>query len=100
VPDTYFQRCSVLATARHSRSSAKTASLNILIHEPNHEKAVVIPSQAAPERQTSLIAVPIYETSPASVGIDGWYGYEEFIPSGTSLPYIKTVTLGSAFDYI
>ncbi|MCJ1251369.1 hypothetical protein MMC30_008602 [Trapelia coarctata] len=59
-----------------------------------------VPAPPALKLLTSLIAVPIYEKSPASVGIDGWEGYEKFIPAGTTLPCSKSMTLGSAFDYI
>ena len=65
-----------------------------------HEHTVPERSLAASEQQTSLIAVPVYETSPASVGIDSWFGYEEFISPGTTLPCTKTAQLVSAFDYI
>ena len=48
--------------------------------------------------QRSLIAVPVYETSPASVGIDGWFGYESMIAPDTSLPCTRSATLRSALD--
>ncbi|KAL9588927.1 MAG: hypothetical protein Q9179_007996, partial [Wetmoreana sp. 5 TL-2023] len=62
-----------------------------------HEKKVPQPSLAASERPTSLIAVPIHETSPASIGIDGWYGYEEFIPPGTTLRVHQVSEIGERF---
>ena len=50
--------------------------------------------------QRSLIAVPVYETSPASLGIDGWFGYESMIAPSTSLPCTMSATLRSALDNI
>ena len=67
--------------------------------KPNHEKSVVTSLLAAPEQLTSLIAVPIYEKSPASVGIDSWDGYVEFIPPDATLPYTKIVGLWTLFDH-
>jgi hypothetical protein len=48
--------------------------------------------------QSSLIAVPVYERSPVSVGIDGWFGYEPMIAPGTSLPCTRSAILRSALD--
>lgn len=90
----YWRRQDILAQVRSLRAFT-SASIRL-----KHEKVDPQRSLAAFKQQTSLTAVLIYETSPASVGIDGWYGYEEFIPLGTTLPYIKTVKLRSAFDHI
>ena len=56
---------------------------------------------ASMDRQrTPQFAVPTHETSPASFGINGWFGYERFISPGTRLPCTKSVKLISALDYI
>lgn len=44
------------------------------------------------------MAVPVYQTSPVSLSINGWFGYESIIAPDTSLPCTRTVTLRSALD--
>ncbi|KAL8907659.1 MAG: hypothetical protein Q9171_005775 [Xanthocarpia ochracea] len=91
----FWQRQDIVAKVQDLRACMSSSSTIA-----KHEETNLEPSQAAIEQRTSLIAVPIYETSPASIGIDGWSGYEEFIPSGAVLPCFNAVTLVSAFDYI
>lgn len=103
-----------LPQSRHSRATLNNGvfyrrqdvqSLRVFISASTstiakREKTNLEPSRPATEQRSSLIAVPVYESSPASIGIDGWSGYEEFIPSGAVLPCSKSITLVSAFDYI
>ncbi|KAL8764107.1 MAG: hypothetical protein Q9184_000249 [Pyrenodesmia sp. 2 TL-2023] len=93
----FWRRQDILARVQSLRAFISSSSSST---RPKHERTNLEPLRAATEQRTSLVAVPIYETSPASIGIDGWFGYEEFIPAGAILPCSKSVTLVSAFDYI
>lgn len=90
----FRQQQGILARVRSLRAVTSLST------KPNHEKTVAAPSLAAPEKQTSLIAVLTFEKSPASVGFDGWNGYEEFIHPDATLPCTRSVTFESAFDHI
>ena len=52
-----------------------------------------------PADQRSLIAVPVYETSPASFGFESCSGYESMIKPGTPLPSTRSMMLGAIIDY-
>jgi hypothetical protein len=88
------------ATAFWSRQGIQVQTLRAF-HSVTRLKTVLTPVPVTVDQQTSsLIAVPIYETSPASFGIDGWPGYEQFISPGTPLPCSKSMTLMSALGHI
>ena len=85
--------------------SASVSATEVVYNDTPSPPSLVPPGQQSPRlaatnQQASLIAMPVYESSPISLGVMGWYGYEEFISPGTSLPSTKSITRESIFDYI
>ena len=70
--------------------------INTLATIPSTQRTAI--SRA--DEKTSLAWVRLYDRSPASYGVSTFDGYLELIPPKISLPYEKTHTLESAFDYI
>ncbi len=83
----------ILVQARSQRSFFATSLENP--KAKHYERAL---SFADPQKP--ILAIPVFEKYPVSIGINGWPYYVEFVPAGTASPYKRTMTLVSAFDYI
>ncbi|KAK4163076.1 hypothetical protein QBC43DRAFT_240000 [Cladorrhinum sp. PSN259] len=52
------------------------------------------------QQPTSPLAIPTYDISPVSIGINSWDGYVQIVAPSTRLPCSRSVMLRSKFDYI
>ncbi|EJT69000.1 hypothetical protein GGTG_13397 [Gaeumannomyces tritici R3-111a-1] len=64
------------------------------------QDGISLPPIIKNQQRPSTLAIPIHDTSPASIGINTWDGYVQIVAPGTRLPCSRSVMMESKFDHI